>query len=253
MRFGRQHGQHFHLGAEGRIGRIGDAGGTLAAFDVHQRGARVGGRSQALLERRPPAQIDEGLTGVDPGGHVSGIGQGQASCKRIGEGETLSRFDEKPFSPRSDDDQRVAQQVGAGPPGDQLFLLQVLHPANAGRKEEIGRGPGGDLPGQGGRSGKGKPGLQALLCRRTPHQLPEDGGQAGRGVHGGRLGRGSAGGQDAEGYTDPSTAVHSGSLIHRSRTSPGKGRSARGCRCGAPGARRGETCGDNAAGRSADR
>ncbi len=140
-----------------RIGFVDDAEGRFATRDEQQGSTDVFGLGDLVFDAVPNAEAFERRLTIGAGGNRIDIGHGEAFvAEKRRQGETRLDGRRRGRVLRSDEDNAVAEEVDAGVGLDPASLVEVIHPPEVCRDEEIGRCAFLDLFCEGRASGEGE-------------------------------------------------------------------------------------------------
>jgi hypothetical protein len=139
------------------IGCIDHAERRLAARHQRQGRAHILGPGEPSCHLRPGAQPHQRRFRIAPGRHAVGIGHGQpARSQRRSQRHARAHGEAQPARRGGDQHQAVGEEICPRLEADQPPLGEVVHPLLVGRNEQVRRGPGFHLPGEGGTGGEGE-------------------------------------------------------------------------------------------------
>src|SRR5262245_9984041 len=120
------------------IGLIDDADWRLAARDTQQGRTHVRGLRDPVSNARPDIELLECRLGVLAGRNTINIGQGEiTTADELGQVKSLFDLDRLRLVPASNQHDAVTEQVHPAFRLDQLFLLNVVHPIQVSRDEDL--------------------------------------------------------------------------------------------------------------------
>lgn len=130
---------HFHIGIGCGVGSVDDAVGRLATRHEEEGGADAFGAGDLSGNVRPqPKLFQRGLAILAGGDGIHGSHGQSPVAEKTGEVETRLDLDSRGVRLAGDEDDAIAEQVGARVGLDQLLVGEIIHPGKIGRDEHIG-------------------------------------------------------------------------------------------------------------------
>src|SRR5436190_12894909 len=139
MRVVGKYAGHFDLWLGLGVRRIDDAEPGFTPCDERQGGPDILALCQARLDRGPQPQLLERRLGILAGRYSLHIAERKLAVgESSGEIGTRLEFELEARSLGGDEHESVAEQDRASAGLDQLLLVQIVHPVEIGRDEDIG-------------------------------------------------------------------------------------------------------------------